>query len=452
MTPPVSFPQNPMQTNNTFSLNRFSQTAKYIPAGVGGPNIIVYKVDEYRNNVWIGSVLRETEQVILDCTSLSPPPTLHIDTNSIIGGKWQNNRVEVCIGQPIQLCFDIKTSDNNAKLELSDNPVQLLPGMTITYYNQNSDSVRGCLIWTPGLNKTGEQNALISIINRDCNTTNIMMDFGLPINFYIVPAINISNDTTICMGETATLFASGGFNNYNWSVVSGSSLSLSCTNCPNPTATPTVGTTYAVTSAGNICPTNNNYKGTVRVNIYPDPIQTPQISIAVSPTGKVWEGLLVTFTATPTACKIPAYQWQLNGNDITGANSATWGSTTLKNNDVVSCKIICGDYCARPQTQISNDINMNVSVSVANTKKEEGIVTMYPNPNTGSFTISVSSTNSTVSNIEVMDIMGKVVYSEDITKSSKTHDISIPNIPTGVYSVKISVDDLTEIKRLVISK
>ena len=59
-----------------------------------------------------------------------------------------------------------------------------------------------------------------------------------------VPALNmtVSNDTSVCIGQSVQLLASGGELEYLWD----SDATLSATNIPNPVATPTVTTTYYV--------------------------------------------------------------------------------------------------------------------------------------------------------------------------------------------------------------
>jgi gliding motility-associated-like protein len=69
------------------------------------------------------------------------------------------------------------------------------------------------------------------------------------VNVIPSPTVAAGTDTTINIGESATLTSSGG-PSYNWTPVTG----LSCTTCPNPTASPTNTTTYVVTvTYGNGC-------------------------------------------------------------------------------------------------------------------------------------------------------------------------------------------------------
>ncbi|MBP5999616.1 MAG: gliding motility-associated C-terminal domain-containing protein [Sediminibacterium sp.] len=74
-------------------------------------------------------------------------------------------------------------------------------------------------------------------------------------------------------------------------------------------------------------------------------------------------GTNVVFTATPTnGGNAPTYQWKLNGNSITGANSATYSTTALTNNDVVT--VLMGSSltsCLTGSPATSNSITTTVT-------------------------------------------------------------------------------------------
>ncbi len=63
-----------------------------------------------------------------------------------------------------------------------------------------------------------------------------------------LPVISAYSDTTIIMGQSATIYAQG-IPPFNWMPQD----SLSCTNCVNPTATPRETTTYCVSTSENGC-------------------------------------------------------------------------------------------------------------------------------------------------------------------------------------------------------
>ena len=80
---------------------------------------------------------------------------------------------------------------------------------------------------------------------------------SITISLHSLPTATVSNDTTICIGDTAQLIASGG-TNYTWSPAD----SLSSTVISNPLAWPTVTTNYQV-----IISDNNGCLDTAQVNV-----------------------------------------------------------------------------------------------------------------------------------------------------------------------------------------
>ena len=88
------------------------------------------------------------------------------------------------------------------------------------------------------------------VIVTDGNGDDDTVFFNLTVN--PMPIISVSNDTTIALGATAQLWATGAIT-YSWTPIS----SLSCSSCPNPVASPTVTTQYQVTGILNGCSATN---------------------------------------------------------------------------------------------------------------------------------------------------------------------------------------------------
>ncbi|MEZ5046276.1 MAG: fibronectin type III domain-containing protein [Chitinophagaceae bacterium] len=87
---------------------------------------------------------------------------------------------------------------------------------------------------------------------------------------------------------------------------------------------------------------------------------TPLLNISASST-TICSGTLVNFTATPSnGGSTPSYQWKLNGANI-GSSSATYSSSSLNNNDIVTCVMTSSDVCASPTTATSNAVTMSVN-------------------------------------------------------------------------------------------
>lgn len=111
--------------------------------------------------------------------------------------------------------------------------------------------------------------------------------------------------------------------------------------------------TYALSSSPS---TNCSFTVTVNTNV------VPSVSISATST-TICSGQSVTFTATPVNGGTPAYQWKVNGNNI-GSNSATYQSSSLLNNDIVTVQMISSIGCANPQTVTSNADTIHVTASV----------------------------------------------------------------------------------------
>jgi len=84
----------------------------------------------------------------------------------------------------------------------------------------------------------------------------------------------VSNTQSICLGSSTNLLASGA-SSYSWSPNDGS---LSCVNCPNPVANPTITTTYTVTGTTGACSGTNQVIVNVNNASFATSI-TPDISI-----------------------------------------------------------------------------------------------------------------------------------------------------------------------------
>lgn len=174
--------------------------------------------------------------------------------------------------------------------------------------------------------------------------------------------------------------------------------------------------------------------------------KAPTVSISATPNTAVWEGLLVTFTATTTdAGANPKYQWKVNGQDVQGATGQTWGATTLKNNDVIRCEIISDYKCPQPKTAVSNELTLTVMTDVTDINSNQEIH-LYPNPNSGDFTIT-GLTPGTTTLVEVINTIGQIVYSKNINPDGHTINIQCGQLPAGVYILKLNTGDSQQFSR-----
>ena len=97
--------------------------------------------------------------------------------------------------------------------------------------------------------------------------------------------------------------------------------------------------------------------------------------------------------------------------------------------------------CTIPASKINNPVNLN------NEKQNSNFVKLYPNPNEGIFTISVSQKEVKNLNIELFDVFGKSVF-KAISNSVNT-EIDTQNLPIGVYLVRLTSNEINEVLKLI---
>lgn len=247
-SPALNLTDNPFQTNNTFSLSASTGQMTFTPVSTGS-NTLTIRAKEYRNGVLIGSVMRDVQIQVINCSVTAP--IANTVSTTITGGTMVGGRVEACAKVPLSFCFDLKSSDTAAILVASDNAAVSTPGAIVTYTGQNTDSIRGCFNWTPNTLDTGLRIFTVTVKDSTCRYpgVSVAQTFVLPV--YIWPITDIIKDTTICYGDSVSLLAVGG-NAFTWGVLpGGASLStLSCTTCRQPFAKPLITTQYTVWNTG----------------------------------------------------------------------------------------------------------------------------------------------------------------------------------------------------------
>lgn len=114
-------------------------------------------------------------------------------------------------------------------------------------------------------------------------------------------------------------------------------------------------TVVATNLASGLC--TATMTGSVVISITPN---TPvDITISSSTGNVICAGTSVTFT--PSAMNpgsTPTYQWQVNGSNV--ATGSTYTTTTLNDNDAVTCLLYSSETCPLPVVDTSNVITMEV--------------------------------------------------------------------------------------------
>lgn len=119
-----------------------------------------------------------------------------------------------------------------------------------------------------------------------------------------------------------------------------------------------------VTPTAGLCVTTNLVAATVTVTRTPTP--QPTLAIAVQPDGPVCLGALLTFSiaSVTEAGPTPDYQWQVNGNDVTGARGTVFTSTALRGGQIVTLRLRTTNVCGQPVTAVSNGVVVRIQPPV----------------------------------------------------------------------------------------
>lgn len=82
-------------------------------------------------------------------------------------------------------------------------------------------------------------------------------------------------------------------------------------------------------------------------------------------------------------------------------------------------------------------------------------VNVFPNPNSGSFTVKFFNNFSSSCIVKLTDVTGKVVYSKELSirqYSNVNYDINVPGLANGIYTLSVDADNYTATKKINIQK
>jgi hypothetical protein len=249
-----------------------------------------------------------------------------------------------------------------------------------------------------------------SVVGMDANGC-MSADAVATVSVVNALTISVSGNTTICNGQTASLTASGAIT-YSWSTnASGSIIAVS----------PSGLTSYTVTGTNSNC--SNSTIVSVSVNALPSVSASSSSTLICS--GE---------TATLTAQGASSYMW-IGGSSPTNSlavNPTTNTTYTVTGTDANSCS-----SSAVVTQSVSDCVGLN---KITN----NGInASVYPNPNNGDFTITISNETS----VKILNGIGQVVFSANLTQGDNS--ISLNNQPKGIYFVQLKQGQEIKILKVV---
>lgn len=225
------------------------------------------------------------------------------------------------------------------------------------------------------------------------------------------PTISIAGPTSICANQSATLTANG-FSSYLWNTSSTNTTII---------VTPSVTTSYTVVGGVGSC--TNTATSTITVN--PNPTVA-----AVSNASLICAGQ----TASLTASGASTYLWNTSStNTVLAVTPSVTTSYTVTGTTNGCSGTFTISQAVSPCTGINNNVNATSNVK------------LYPNPNTGEFTLELI--NGSSKNIELMDVTGRIILSQ--TTSNDKIDVNINTLSNGIYYVRIQSNNAVEVIKIV---
>ena len=278
--------------------------------------------------------------------------------------------------------------------------------------------------------------------------------YPLTINPIVVPSIatSVTPGDTLCGGDSVT-FTTVSVNGgpapvYQWlkysSVVgTGPTFSYAPANgdiikcvmvsnaiCPSPDTVTSIPTTFTVNSV-----------------VTPSDVISSGIGDSVT-----YSGQIVTINSTVSYCGASAtFQWYRNGVSIPGATN-TWYSAPVFTNDTFYCINYCNTPCASRLTDTSNTLiiyaDYLAGTGVRNVHSTFSGISLFPNPNDGSFVIGgtvLPASNSPVQ-YGILDITGKVILTgscmpvNGVVRESVSLKGECVSVAPGQYLLRVVTD------------
>jgi hypothetical protein len=167
----------------------------------------------------------------------------------------------------------------------------------------------------------------------------------------------------------------------------------------------------------------------------------PSVILTSRPGTYVGPGRADTVIATVTnGGTNPSYQWYLNASPVPAATSSMFIRSSFTNKDSVSCIVTRNDACH--MNTINSIVIYVTDVAVPFDELTMTNIALVPNPNKGIFSVkgTLGSTEDAALTIEVMNMLGQVIYKNNATAQGGHINEQIAlgnNLPQGNYILNL---------------
>ncbi len=442
-SPAFNLTDNPFQTNNTFSLSgsgmmTFTPNQTQIAA-------LAIRVDEYRNSVKIGSVMRDIQVIVMSCSIPVQTPIINGPSN-LLGAIASGPFSDTIIGSTgISIYFDI-TAYNMAPNAI----VYLYPDVSsannasFNLPNNGTNSDTGTFIWIPTISDIGDHLITFLAIDSACSSYPLILSTSVTKTIRILPSF----DTTCfsrAVGNTLDSSDIGIF------YIAGHAYDMGGSQLNNPAAilsrAPQTDTLALYTDSSYIVSVsetiNTPNDADAKVTLFIDYNNNLQYDI---PNERAWLTYIHTGQDTPRVIlRVPSYYVTPN---------IPVHMRLILNNDLspsAASDSACGPYVSG-ETEDFIVIFRNAVTSVKSVNNTANI-SFWPNPSTGKFTIKMSSGRDVSQlNLTVMSITGQKIYTQTYQDVNRQFSVTIDlsTMPKGLYFVETDTDGEKRVSKIAI--
>ncbi|MBK9456410.1 MAG: T9SS type A sorting domain-containing protein [Bacteroidetes bacterium] len=251
-----------------------------------------------------------------------------------------------------------------------------------------------------------------------CNSIDDNCNGNIDENITETISISAGGPTTFCQGGNVLITA----------IYSGATVQWKKNGINIPGAT---SPTYLVTTKGTYtCETTSLCGTATAVGIFVNVNKNPPATITAGGPTNFCAGGSVILTANTGGGL--SYQWYKGATPIAGATSLTYTATTSGNYKCRVTKTATGCF------KNSNPISVSVQCKEGEDVLFNTTFNIQPNPNNGAFTISANSLSPLeTTKLLIYNTTGQQIFTRDLDPQLDIFEINLPEIPTGMYIVKL---------------
>ena len=258
----------------------------------------------------------------------------------------------------------------------------------------------------------------VEVVNGGCNSARTAVNATV----FAVATITSTTPASRCDAGTLTLNATSNVGTLNWfNVPSGGTLLGTGTSFTTPSIS--TSTTYYVEATNGSCTSS-------RVAV------TASIIPTAAPTGFANQTFCAGETVgliSVTGSSVIWYDAPSGGNVIPNGTALVSGTTYYASQTVSSCE---------SPTRLA--VTMTLGGCLGNEEFVANVIKLYPNPVIDVVTIS---STEIMTNLEVINMLGQIVFSKSINENETTIDMS--RYSSGSYIVRVSVEEKTKTFKVI---